>query len=95
MKFKCIGSSILITLAFVLSVGMISSVAMMVFKDSMEHVVLISGIAQALYFMLAILILKMKKINIQNTYGLRFTSRKEYLLPLLAAFCFSASSNIL
>ena len=95
MKFKCIGSSILITLAFVLSVGKISSVAMMIFKDSMEHVALISGIAQALYFMLVILILKMKRINIQNTYGLRFTSHKEYLLPLLAAFCFSAFSNIL
>lgn len=94
MKLKHIAGSILITLSFVFGVGMISSAAMMAFKNSLEHVALISGMAQALYFVLAIFILKIKKINIRNTYGLRFVSCKEYLLPVSAAFCFSAFSNI-
>lgn len=95
MKLKCIGNSLLITISFVIGVGIISSVAMMSSKDSVEHVGLISGIAQAIYIMLAILVLRIKKNNIKNTYGLNSVSYKEYLLPVLAAFCFSSFSNIL
>ncbi|MBO5164194.1 MAG: CPBP family intramembrane metalloprotease [Ruminococcus sp.] len=95
MKLKCIVGSILITLSFVLGIGILSSIFMIIFKNGMEHVVLISGIAQTLYLMLATTILKMRKINMQNTYGLRLVSFKEYVLPILAAFCFSAFSNIL
>lgn len=95
MKLKCIGSGILITLSFVFVVGMISSIAMIAFKESAEHAALISGMAQAVYLFFTVLILKIKKINIKDTYGLRLVSYKEYFLPVLAAFCFSAFSNIL
>lgn len=95
MKLKCIGNSLLITISFVIGVGMISSIAMMLSKDSVEHVALISGIAQAVYIMLAILVLKIKKIDIKTTYGLKSISCKEYLLPVLTAFCFSSFSNVL
>ncbi len=63
---KAMGSSLLITLSFVLGIGILSSAAMMAFKNSAKHVAFISGMAQAIY-----------------------------LLPVAAAFCFSAFSNIL
>lgn len=47
IKLKYMGSSILITLSFVFGIGVISSIAMMTIKGSLEHVALISGIAQA------------------------------------------------
>lgn len=94
IKLKDIGISILITLSFVFGVGLISSIAMMVIKDSLEHVALISGMAQALYLLFVILILKIKKVDIQNTYGLQAVPLKEYFFPIAAAFCFSAFSNI-
>ena len=94
IKLKYIGSSILITLSFVFGIGVISSIGMMVIENSLEHVALISGIAQALYLLLVILIFKVKKVNIKNTYGLKSVPFQEYLLPVIAAFCFSAFSNI-
>lgn len=93
-KLKCTGSSILITLSFVFGVGAVSSIGMMAVKNSQEHVALISGIAQILYLLLALLILRIKKIDIKNVYELRAVSWKKYLLPAAAAFCFSACSNI-
>ncbi len=94
IKLKSLGSSILITLSFVFGIGVISSIGMIIIENSLEHVALISGIAQALYLLLVILIFKVKKVDIQNTYGLKSVPFKEYLLPVIAAFCFSASSNI-
>lgn len=94
VKLKYIGSSILITLSFVFGIGIISSIGMMVMKNSLEHVALISGIAQVLYLLLVIFIFKVKNVDIQKTYGLKLVSFKEYLLPVIAAFCFSAFSNI-
>ncbi len=94
MKLKYIGISILITLSFVFGVGVISSIGMLVIYNSLEHVALISGIAQALYLLAVMFILKVKKVDIKNTYGLKLVPLKEYLLPVLAAFCFSAFSNI-
>lgn len=94
IKLKHMGSSILITLSFVLGIGIISSVGMMIIKNSLEHIALISGMAQALYLLLVLFILKVKKIDIKNTYGIRSVPFKEYLLPIIAAFCFSAFSNI-
>ncbi len=55
---------------------------------------LISGIAQAIYLLLVIFVFKMKKVDMQNTYGLKIVPFKEYLLPVLVAFCFSAFSNV-
>ncbi len=94
-KLKCIGGSLLITLSFVFGVGVISSVAMILMKGNTEHVALISGTAQLLYLLFVILILKIKQVDIQNTYGLKLVPFKDYLLPVAAAFCFSALSNIL
>ena len=65
-KFKYIGSSIFITLSFVFGIGIISSIGMIVIKNSLEHVALISGIAQAMYLLIVILIFKIKKMNIQQ-----------------------------
>ena len=62
--------------------------------NSLEHIALISGIAQALYLLLVIFILKVKKIDIKNTYGIKSVPLKEYLSPIIAAFCFSAFTNI-
>lgn len=93
-NFKYIGNSIFITLSFVFGIGIISSIGMIVIKNSLEHVALISGIAQALYLLIVILIFKIKKIDIQNTYGIKPVPFKEYLLSVAAAFCFSAFSNI-
>ncbi len=75
-------------------VGVISSIGMIVIEDSLEHVALISGIAQALYLLLVIFIFALKKVDILNTYGLKAVPLKEYLLPVIVAFCFSAFSNI-
>lgn len=94
VKLKCIGSSILITLSFVFCIGIISSLGMMAIKNSSEHVALISGIAQAIYLLLVIFVFKIKKVDMQNTYGLKIVPFKEYLLPVLAAFFFSAFSNV-
>ena len=63
---------------------------MIVIEDSLEHVALISGIAQALYLLLVIFIFALKKVDILNTYGLKAVPLKEYLLPVIVAFCFSA-----
>lgn len=94
-ELKCTGSSILITLSFVFGIGVISSIGMMVIKNSLEHVALISGIAQALYLFIVIFIFKIRKVDIQNTYGLKIIPFKEFLLPVIAAFCFSAFSNVI
>ncbi len=94
-KMKCIGAGVLITLSFVIGVGVISSIAMMLMKNGTEHIALISGMAQAVYLLLAVLILKIRKIDIRETYGLKLLSCKAYVLPVTAAFCFSAFSNIL
>lgn len=61
VKLKCIGSSILITLSFVFGIGVISSIGMIVVENSLDHVALVSGIAQTLYLLLVILIFKAKK----------------------------------
>lgn len=95
LRLKAVGSSLLITLSFVLGVGILSSAAMMAFKSSAEHVALISGAAQAVYLLLVLLLLRIKKIDLKNTYGLKTVPAKKYLLPVMAAFCFSAFSNIL
>jgi len=94
-RIKCIGSAVLITVSFVFLIGMISSIAMMIIKNGLEHMALISGMAQAAYLLIVVLILKTKKIDIKNTYGLKVLSYKAYILPVIAAFCFSAFSNII
>lgn len=93
-KLKYMGIGILIALSFVFGVGIISSVGMMLIKNSSEHVALISGIAQALYLLLAVVIVKIRKVDVKNTYGLKLVPLKEFLIPIAAAFCFSAFSNI-
>lgn len=93
-KIKYIGISILITLSFIFGVGAISSIGMILIKNGLEHVALISGIAQASYLLVAVLIFKIKKVDIQNTYGIISVPFKEYLIPAAASFCFSAFSNI-
>lgn len=95
VKLECIGSSILITILFVFCIGIISSIAMIVIENSLEHVALISGIAQAIYLLLVIFIFKIRKVDMQNTYGLKFVPFEAYLLPVIASFCFSAFSNII
>jgi len=92
-KLKCIGGGILITLSFVFGIGIISSIGMMVVKNGLDHMAFISGIAQALYLLLVILIFKVKKVDMPNTYGLKSVPFQEYWLPIIAAFCFSAFSN--
>lgn len=94
-RSKAIGISLLITLSFVLGIGILSSAAMMAFKGNTEHVAFISGTAQAIYLLLVLLILSLRKINVKNTYGLKAVPLKKYLLPVMAAFSFSAFSNIL
>lgn len=95
VKLECIGSSILITLSFVFCIGIISSIGMILIENSSEHVALISGIAQAIYLLLVTSIFKIKKVDMPNTYGLKFVPFEEYLLPVIASFCFSAFSNII
>lgn len=94
-KVRNIGVSVLITISFVLVIGIISSIAMMTIEKALEHMALISGIAQTIYLLLALSILKISKIDIKNTIGLKLLTYKEYLLPGIAAFCFSAFSNII
>lgn len=95
VKLECIGSSILITISFVFCIGIISSIGMIVIENSLEHVALISGIAQAIYLLLVIFVFKIRKVDMQNTYGLKFVPFEAYLLPVIASFCFSAFSNII
>ncbi len=94
-KVRSIGVSVLITISFVFVIGIISSIAMMTIEKGFEHVALISGIAQATYLILALVTLKIRKIDIKDTIGLRLLPCKEYLLPIIATFCFSAFSNII
>lgn len=95
LHLKAIVSSLLITLSFILGIGILSSAAMMIFKGSADHMALISGMAQALYLLFVLFLLRMKRIDLKNTYCLKTVPLKKYLLPVTAAFCFSAFSNIL
>lgn len=94
-KLKCVGVGLLITLSFVIFIGIVSSVAMMTIESALNHVVMISGISQILYLVLAVSVLKIKKADIKARCGVNPVSYKAYLFPILAALCFSASSNII
>lgn len=94
-KVKCVCGSFLITLSFVLFIGIVSSVIMMNMQNALEHIAFISGMAQLLYLILVIVYLKIRGIAILDRCEVRLVSHKKYIIPALAAFCFSAFSNIM
>ncbi|MCH5270518.1 MAG: CPBP family intramembrane metalloprotease [Lachnospiraceae bacterium] len=94
-KTKCICESFLITLSFVLFIGIVSSVIIMNIQNALEYMALISGMAQLLYLILVIILLKIKGVAIQDRCQVRPVSYKKYILPAVAAFSFSAFSNII
>lgn len=85
----------MITISFILFVGIISSAAMMVLKNPMDYISMISGAAQLLYLVVLIVALKVKKENIQSRLNIAVIPLKEYLFPILVAFSFAAFSSIL
>lgn len=94
-KMKSIGGSLLITLSFVVFVGIISSVAMMIMKNPMDHISLISGAAQLLYLVPVLIIFKIKKISFTERCYIKTVPLKKYLFPVIAAFGFSSFSSII
>lgn len=93
-KLRCIGQSILLTFSFVFVVGAVSSAAMAVMEDGFSHIAFISGAAQLLYLAIAAVILKIRKVDIRSRCRIKAIPFEEYLLPALAAVCFSGFSNI-
>lgn len=94
MKVKCICGCFWITLSFVLFIGIVSSIIMMNVQNALEYIALISGMAQLLYFILVIILLKLRGVAIQDRCEVKHVSYKKYILPAMTAFCFSAFSNI-
>lgn len=94
-KLKCVCGSVLITLSFVFFVGIISSIAMMTISNALSYVSLISGIAQILYLLVVVVVLKLRRIDFKSRCGITTVSYKEYIVPAVAAICFSLFSNIM
>lgn len=92
---KKVIKAILITLSFVLAVGVLSSAAMMLFENPNDYISLISGGAQLIYLIAAVVILKLKKVKITEKCGLVSAPFMSFLLPVGAGFCFSVFSSIL
>lgn len=92
---KSIVKSVLITLSFVLAVGIISSAAMMALKNPTDYISLISGGAQLIYLIAVIIILKLRKVKLDEKCGLVKAKFTAFLLPFGAAFCFSVFSSTL
>lgn len=92
---KSIVKSVVITLSFVLAVGIISSAAMMALENPTDHISLISGGAQLIYLIAVIIILKLRKIEIGEKCGIVKAPFTAFLLPVGAGFCFSVFSSAL
>lgn len=92
---KKVLKAILITLSFVLTVGIISSAAMMLFDNPNDHISFISGGAQLIYLIAAVVILKLRKVKISEKCGLVGAPFISFLLPVGAGFCFSVFSSTL
>lgn len=93
-KLKSIGGGVLIALSFVFFVGMVSSTAMMTMENAMDYLSLISGVAQLLYLLVVIAVLKLRKANLKDRCGIVRVPCKEYVIPAIAAISFSLFSNI-
>ncbi len=83
----------LIALSFVLVIGVISSAAMMLFDNPNDHISLISGVAQLIYLISAVVILKLRKVKITEKCRLVGAPITAFLLPVGAGFCFSVFSS--
>jgi len=94
-KFKSIIAAVLITLSFIMVIGIISSAAMMMIENAEDYISLISGGAQLIYLIGAVLILRIRKVGLAERCGIAPVKFKAFLLPCAAAFCFSVFSNIL
>jgi len=94
-KIKTIGGSFLIAFCFMVFVGMVSSIAMMMLENALDYVSLISGMAQLLFLVLLLIILKIKKETIQKKCRMQAVPCREYLLPVVAAFGFSFFSSMI
>lgn len=92
---KGIFKAILITLSFVLAVGVVSSVAMMVIKNPTDYISLISGGAQLIYLVGVIVVLKIRKVKLTEKCGLVSAKLGGLALAFGAGFSFSVFSNIL
>lgn len=92
---KKVLKAILITLSFVLTVGIISSAAMMLFDNPSDHISFISGGAQLIYLIAAVVILKLRKVKISEKCGLVGAPFISFLIPVGAGFCFSVFSSTL
>lgn len=94
-QFKGVIFALFITLSFVLTIGVLSSVAMMTINNAENHILLISGGVQLIYLVGVILILKLRKVKFSEKCGFIPVSPKHYILPCFAALSFSLCSNIL
>ncbi len=94
-KLKSIITAVLITLSFIMVIGVITSAAMMMIENAEDHISLISGGAQLIYLIGAVLILRIRKVNLAGRCGIAPAQLKAFLLPCAAAFCFSVFSNVL
>lgn len=93
-QIKAIGNSLLITFSFILFIGIFSSIAMMTIPNALTHATIISAIVQVLYLLLILSIFYLKKIDFKQRCCLAIVPYHAYLIPALAAFCFSVSSNL-
>lgn len=94
-KFKSIIAAVLITLSFILVIGIISSAALMTIEKPEDYISLVSGGAQLIYLIGAAVILRIRKIDLAERCGVDFAPFKALLMPCAAALCFSVFSNIL
>lgn len=92
---KSIIKAVLITLSFVLTIGIISSAAMMALENPEDYISLISGGAQLIYLIAVIIILKLRKVKFSEKCGLVGAPITAFLLPVGAGFCFSVFSSTL
>lgn len=93
-QIKAIGNSLLITFSFILFIGIFSSIAMMTIPNALTHATIISAIVQVLYLLLILSIFYLKKIDFKQRCSLAIVPYHAYLIPTLAAFSFSVSSNL-
>ncbi len=95
MRFKSIISTVSITVSFMLTIIIITSVGMMLFKNSPEFAAPISAAAQVIYLAGALIVLKLKKIHILKRCKIVSVPLKEYILPCLIAFLISFIAEFL
>ncbi len=95
MKFKNIISTLLISVSFVLAIILIASAGMMPFKNRPELAAPISAAAQVIYLACALIVLKIKKIDIRKRCRIVSVPAKQYILPCLTAFLMSFVTELL